>query len=205
MGNWKALVLAVTVSAFLTVNVEKDAMAGVQVGVNIGLPSPFVFPAPPPVVVIPGTYVYMVPDIEADILFYHGHWYRPHGGRWFRARSYDGPWVHVGHSHVPRPLIKLPPHYRSVPHGHHRIPHEHLKANWGKWERQKHWHKDNVWRTGWKGHERHDGPKYKSTRDFHGGPEHKQAVRHSAKKGHKGDSDNERGRDKHGKHGGPRD
>lgn len=141
-----------------------------QVDVSIGLPSPFEFQAPPPVVVISGTYVYLIPDVDVSVLFYHGHWYRPHEGHWFRARSYDGPWVYLAPGHVPHALTALPPHYRSVPYGHHRIPHGQLKANWGKWEREKHWNKDTTWRAGWKGHEWSEGAEYKHAREWQGGP-----------------------------------
>ncbi len=202
MGSWRRLVLAFSISAFLMLNVGNDAMAGVQVDVNIGLPSPFVFPAPPPVVVIPGTYVYLVPDIDVSILFYHGYWYRPHGGHWFRAHSYDGPWVFVGPKHVPRAFMRLPPHYRSVPPGYHRISHGELNANWGKWERKKHWNKDNAWRAGWRGHEGNEGAKYEHARETKGRPsEYRKSERH----GHNGNSGREQGRDKHGRHEGPRD
>ena len=68
-------------------------------------------------VVIPGTYVYMVPDIGADIFFYSGNWYRLHQGRWFSAGSYNGPWIYVPDPRVPRALVQLPPDYRQHPTG----------------------------------------------------------------------------------------
>lgn len=182
---WRAWVLAVSVGAFLTICPEKDAMAEVNVGINIDLPSPFVFPAPPPVVVIPGTYVYMVPDVDVQVLFYHGHWYRPHGSRWFRSRSHSGPWVHIGPKHVPRALVGLPPHVHHIPPGHRRIPHGHLKANWAHWERDKHWKKDKAWQAEWKGSEGGKHPKKERGRD------------HLGKQGG--------GKHEGGKHGGKRD
>ena len=60
----------------------KMAAAEVGISVNIGLPA-LVFSTPPPVIVIPGTYVYAVPDIEAGLFFYQGYWYRPYAGRWY--------------------------------------------------------------------------------------------------------------------------
>src|SRR3990172_3868071 len=59
--------------------------AGVDVGVNISLPPLIVFSAPPEVVVIPETYVYAVPDVDVDIFFYDGWWWRPWEGRWYRS------------------------------------------------------------------------------------------------------------------------
>lgn len=59
---------------------DEGPPAGVRGEVNIAPPPVYPFSAPPEVVVIPGTYVYFVPGINVDILFYHGHWYRPFGG-----------------------------------------------------------------------------------------------------------------------------
>ncbi len=126
-----------------------------EVSVNIGVfapPPPYAIPAPPPVVVIPRTYVYMVPDIGVDIFFYHGSWYRPFEGRWYKARSYNGPWVYLASPRVPRPLLTLPPHYRSVPPGHQRIPYGQMKKSWSRWERERYWEKDSGWHEGWQGH-----------------------------------------------------
>jgi len=49
-------------------------MAGVDVRISIPLPPHIVFAAPPVVVVIPETYVYVVPDLDVDIFFYNGWW-----------------------------------------------------------------------------------------------------------------------------------
>ena len=84
-----ALVIAVLL---LLVFAYQPAQAGVNVGVSVDLPV-FTFPAPPQLVVIPGTYAYYVPDADVDIVFYQGRWYRPWGGRWYWGRGYNGPWV----------------------------------------------------------------------------------------------------------------
>jgi len=107
-------------------------------------PPAIVIDSAPFVAVIPGTYVYFAPDIEADILFYQGHWYRPYSGRWYWAKSYNGPWVHIQHNRVPKPLLSLPGDYR---HGviHDRIQYDHLHKNWKNWERDRHWHKHYGW------------------------------------------------------------
>ncbi len=130
---------------------ESRAEVQLNIGINAGpppvvVPAPppaYVVPAPPPVIAIPGTYVYYAPGLSVDILFYQGHWYRPHGGYWYTARSYNGPWVHVAPARVPHALVALPHDYRSVPPGHQRIPYGQLKKNWAKWERDRHWdHRD---------------------------------------------------------------
>ena len=69
-------------------------MAGVDVGVSISLPPLIVFSAPPAMVVIPETYVYVVPDADVEIFFYDGWWWRPWEGRWYRSRHYDSGWAY---------------------------------------------------------------------------------------------------------------
>jgi hypothetical protein len=129
--------------------------AGVQGGGNIAPPQAYAFPAPPELAVIPGTYVYFVPGISVDILFYHGYWYRPYGGHWYWARFYNGPWVYLASARVPRVLFELPLGYRRLPPGYHRIPYGHLQANWQRWERERYWHGDREWREGQDWRRRH--------------------------------------------------
>ena len=125
-----ALLLVVTGSAI-------QSEAGVNVRVNL----PTVrFAAPPAVVVIPGTYVYMVPDIDVDVLFYQGYWWRPYQGHWYRSRDYKGRWHYIEPRRIPRGLRALPQDYRHrLSPGHERIPHRDVQRNWKKWEKDKHW------------------------------------------------------------------
>jgi hypothetical protein len=167
------LVLAALLGALFAPG-ETKAATDVQVNINIGPPPVYVVPAPPPVVVIPRTYVYVVPDIEVNILFFHGYWFRPHEGHWFRARSYNGPWTYLPPKKVPRVLVELPPHYRNVPPGYSHIPYGQVKKNWGKWERERHWDKDKQWREGWQGKpEGHGKPEEKGKPESRGKPEGK--------------------------------
>ena len=73
--------------------------AGVNVNISIPLPG-LVIPAPPALFVIPGTYVYYPPDVNVDIFFYHGYWYRPYRGGWYIANGYNGPWRTIGEPDV---------------------------------------------------------------------------------------------------------
>lgn len=151
---YRMLGLTVLIGMLFALGGMNEAAAGVSISINIGLPA-FVLPAPPPVVVIPGTYVYVVPDIDVTFLFYHGYWYRPYEGRWYMASSYNGPWAYIELSRVPRVLVDLPPSYWRVPPGRHRIPYAELRENWGRWERERHWDRDKEWRAG--GHGRPEG------------------------------------------------
>ena len=122
-----------------------SGIAGVDVNIGINIPLPkVVIPAPPPMILIPGTYAYFVPDIDVDIIFYHGYWYRPYKGRWYRANDYNGTWITIAAGVVPSVLINLPSGFRNVPPGHTRIPYGQLKKNWKTWEKEKHWDKVQV-------------------------------------------------------------
>ena len=58
----------------LVIGVSIPAMARAEVNVSIVQPPPIVFAAPPSLIVLPDTYVYVVPDSDADIFFYNGWW-----------------------------------------------------------------------------------------------------------------------------------
>ena len=119
---------------------------------RIPLPPRIAFSAPPVVVVIPGTYVYGVPDVDVDIFFYQGWWWRPWEGRWYRSQNYNSGWSHYSGT---------PSFHRSVPSGwrndyrnsrwkgqqwdHQRIPHQQVQRNWSNWERNRYWEKHNTW------------------------------------------------------------
>jgi hypothetical protein len=134
-----------------------------DVDVHVGVyasPPVYEMRSPPAVVVIPGTYVYFVPGIEVNILFYRGYWYRPYEGRWYRSGGYDGPWKYIPHSRVPAPLLDLPPDYHGIPPGHRRIPYGQLKKDWNRWEREKYWERDERWRRGRQEREEMHGEKH---------------------------------------------
>ena len=57
-------------------------------------PPPIPFVAPPNVVVLPGTDVYVVPDAAVDIFFQGGWWWRQWRGNWYRSTLYDRGWAH---------------------------------------------------------------------------------------------------------------
>jgi hypothetical protein len=118
------------------------------VEVRIGPPPVYRFAAPPPVVVIPGTYAYVIPDVSVEIFFFSGYWYQQHKGHWFRARSYNGPWTFWPDNRVPRALVELPPGYRGTPPVHRRITQGELRRNWAKWQRSGYWDRDPEWRAG---------------------------------------------------------
>jgi hypothetical protein len=132
--------------------VPLPTMAGTSVNVSIGLPPPMVFARPPELVVLPGSYVYVAPDVAEDIYFHNGWWWRPWGGHWYRSRHYASGWTYYRN---------VPSFYRGIPSGwrndyrehrwqghpwdHQRIPHQQLQQNWRGWEQNRHWEKQQHW------------------------------------------------------------
>ncbi|MGD0281842.1 MAG: hypothetical protein ABSB95_05725 [Dissulfurispiraceae bacterium] len=146
---WVLGVLLLVLTGFTT---QSSAGVNLNIGVEVAAPPPpYAFAAAPDVVVIPGTYVYMVPGIDADIMFYSGFWWRPFEGRWYRAGRYNGPWTYVVGGRVPHALMALPHGYRDRIRGISPIPHGQLQKNWRGWEKNKHWEQDKGWREGREG------------------------------------------------------
>jgi hypothetical protein len=129
-------------------------MAGINVDINVGIPLPpaIVFSSPPALIVLPETYVYVAPDVDVDIFFYDGWWWRPWDGRWYRSHDYSSGWTHYDN---------VPSFYRGIPSGwrndyrehrwkghqwdHQPIPHSQVQQNWRNWEKNKHWEKQKNW------------------------------------------------------------
>ena len=127
-------------------------MARVDVGVSISLPPLIVHAGPLEVVVIPETYVYAVPDLDEDIFFYNGWWWRPWQGHWYRSRQYNSGWAY--YPRVPSFYGRVPSHWRNNyrdhrwgehPWNYQRLPHQQVQRNWRTWEKRKHWEKQNTW------------------------------------------------------------
>ena len=85
----KKVLFATILFALITV-VPMPTMARVDVNINIGLPPPIVFAAPPQLIVIPETYVYVDPYIDVDLFFWNGWWWRLWEGHWYRSYYYLG-------------------------------------------------------------------------------------------------------------------
>jgi hypothetical protein len=138
----------------LVVFAPVSAMAEVSVHVDIPLPlpPPIIFPAPPEVVPVPETDVYVVPDVQEDIFFSGGWWWRPWEGRWYRSRYYDRGWTH--YRHAPSFYANMYPGWRNDYRNHRwrghqwdyqRVPHRDLNRNWQGWQKDRHWEKQNNW------------------------------------------------------------
>src|SRR5438046_1227841 len=98
----------------------RTAPANVSVNVNVPGPPPpaVVFPAPPRLVVVPGTPVYYAPGVEENVFVFRGHYYSFHNGAWFYAPTYRGPWRFVRAERVPVAVRRVPVKYYAIPPGH---------------------------------------------------------------------------------------
>lgn len=128
------------------------AEVSVNIGFSLPLPPPIRFREPPRLVVLPDTYVYVTPDVNVDIFFNDGWWWRPYEGRWYRSRDYNSGWQH--YKHEPSFYRHVPKHWRNDYKNHQwkgqqwnparRDQHE-VKKNWNRWKKDKHWEKNNNW------------------------------------------------------------
>lgn len=139
----------------LVIVVPIPTMADVDIHIGIPLPPPppIVFSAPPEVIVLPNTNdVYVAPDIEVDLFFWNGWWWRPWKGRWYRSRYYDRGWVY--YDTVPRFYFDVDPgwrgyyrerHWHGHPWNYARIPDRRLHQNWKSWQKDRHWERKGTW------------------------------------------------------------
>jgi len=81
------------------------AHAQFSIDVHIGEPPPVVVSAPPTMVLMPETQMYVAVGVPYDIYFISGHYYYLNGGHWFWGPRYGGPWTYVA-------IEKLPPGLR---------------------------------------------------------------------------------------------
>jgi len=143
----------ILLSLAIVVPVPTMARVDVSIGIGIPLPPPIVFAAPPEVIVLPDTqHAYAVPDIEADIYFWNGWWWRPWEGRWYRSHYYDRGWVY--YNSVPSFYFDVDPGWRGYYRTHNwyghrwnyeRISHQRLHKNWQGWNNNGYWERQRTW------------------------------------------------------------
>jgi hypothetical protein len=144
-GN-RSLLLPVVAAVVLAAAGAGAARGEVSVNINLG-PPPIVVAEPPAVVLVPESRVYFVPDPHIDVFFYDGYWWSPRGERWYRARAYNGPWVVMERSRVPRSVIYMPRDYRARYERERHVPYGQWKKEHGRWDREnrkahKRWEKE---------------------------------------------------------------
>ena len=142
-----------TILLVLAIVFPFPTVAGVDISIGISLPPPIVFVEPPAVIVLPDTtYVYVVPDMDVDIYFWNGWWWRPWDGRWYRSRYYDRGWAY--YQYVPRFYYDVDPGWRGYYRNqnwygyrwnHEWIPNRQLQQNWKTWDNSRYWERQRTW------------------------------------------------------------
>jgi len=128
-----------------------ESYAEVRVNVNLG-PPPVVVAEPPEMVLVPGSQVYFVPEVNYDVFFFDGYWWSPRGDRWYRSRAYNGPWRVVSRRVIPAPVYRVPRDYRRVYLHERRVPYGQWKREWREHDRGRHGDRGERWE-----HDEHRG------------------------------------------------
>lgn len=91
----------------LVLVVPAPAQIRVDVGINL--------PAPPSLIVVPGTPVYYAPRAPANVFLYGHQYYAFTNGGWYVGPNWNGPWVVVEPAFVPLPVLRVPVRYYPAP------------------------------------------------------------------------------------------
>ena len=93
----------------------------VQLNIGNAPPPPAImYREAPPVVVVPGSSVYVVNDdrYDCDMFRYGVYWYVWNDGYWYRARNYRGPFRVIEARYVPATIWNVPDRrWKHHPHG----------------------------------------------------------------------------------------
>src|SRR4030042_446627 len=136
----------------LVIVVPIPTMAQVDIRISFPLPPPIVFVAPPELIVLPDTYVYVAPDIDVDLFFWNGWWWRLWEGRWYRSHYYNRGWGY--YNNVPSFYFDVDPGWRGYYRDHNwyghrwnyeRIPNQRLQQNWRSWQNDRRWERRGTW------------------------------------------------------------
>jgi hypothetical protein len=139
----KKTVIAAILMAATTGTLGTRAFARVNVDINIGQPAPIIVAPPPPprhrifverrprFMFTPPLGFYVSVDGPYDMVYYGDRYYVYDDGRWFGARSYEGPWVFIEDHRLPGRLRRYRHEdirrYRDEEfsrHGHDRDRHD---------------------------------------------------------------------------------
>lgn len=107
MGRW---ITAVSLAALAVAGWWSPGRAQVSVGIYL--------PAPPSLVIIPGTPIAYAPAAPANYFFYGGQYYLFAADVWYAGPTYNGPWAVVVPALVPAPLLTVPVKYYRKPPAH---------------------------------------------------------------------------------------
>jgi hypothetical protein len=143
MKKFSLMLLTMVMAFFIIPNLTQ---AQVEIRIGIPLPPPIVISAPPVMVVLPDTDIYVAPDYPQDIYFYDGWWWRPWRGHWYRSLNYNSGWAY--YNGVPGWYGRVYPHWRENYRNHmwagqrwnyHPVPYGEVHKNWKSWQSNGYW------------------------------------------------------------------
>jgi hypothetical protein len=108
-------VVATLVALLSWVPSRGAAETNVDVRVRVGDPyrgASLDFNEEPAVVLVPATKVYYVRDHECDLYRFGRYWYFVENERWYRSRTWQGPFLHLNATSVPKSVRTVPLNYR---------------------------------------------------------------------------------------------
>jgi hypothetical protein len=113
----RLLFTAAALASLGLAGLPQSSWASTRVGVSINIGDPYRggalhFRSEPDVVLVPSTRVYYVENYDYDVYRFGSYWYFIDDGRWYRARSYRGPFVYIHTTSVPRAIVQVPTRYR---------------------------------------------------------------------------------------------
>jgi len=122
--------------------------AAVSVGLSFHVGDPYRglslhFSSAPQLALIPASQVYYARNYDRDLYRYGRSWYYVEDDCWYQSSSYNGPFVQIAVSSVPRPIYNVPARYRRARGG----PPSHAPA-YGYRRNQGQSRDDNGWNSG---------------------------------------------------------
>ncbi|HTK69640.1 MAG TPA: hypothetical protein VL857_07520 [Candidatus Eisenbacteria bacterium] len=113
----RILMMAALLALLIPAVLPAQSEAAVSVGVSLHVGDPYRglslhFSSAPRLALIPASQVYYVPSYDRDLYRYGNAWYTTQDDCWYQSSSYNGPFVQIDVSSVPRPIWNIPNRYR---------------------------------------------------------------------------------------------
>lgn len=115
----RILLMAPLLALLVPAAIPAKSEAAVSVGVSLHVGDPYrgfslQFRSQPDMVLVPATRVYYVRDYDHDLYRYGRSWYYVEDNSWYQSSSYNGPFVQIAVSSVPRQVYNVPTRYRRA-------------------------------------------------------------------------------------------
>lgn len=157
-------ILLTTALATLLVSAAIPARseAAVSVGVSLHVGDPYQglslhFRSRPDMALIPASQVYYTRNYDHDLYRYGRSWYYVEDDCWYRSSSYNGPFVRIDVSSVPRQISNVPTRYRRAwggPPAH--APAYGYRRNQDQTGYDRGWNQDGNRGGGWQRNDQND-------------------------------------------------